>query len=109
MREKKRSRREFTPEFQAEAVRLMNDRMAQGVSLAQIARDLDLNPDHLRNWARILGAWPYDKDHAVVAPSELSGPELEKEVRRLRRELEVVRQERDFLKKAAAFFAKESQ
>jgi transposase len=109
MREKGRSRRRFTAEFQAEAVKLMNERLAQGVTLAQIARDLDLNPDHLRTWAKILGAWPYDKDHSNVVPASSSPAELEKEVRRLRNEVEMLRQERDFLKKAAAFFAKESQ
>jgi transposase len=110
MRARKSRRREFTPEFRAEAVHLMNDRLREGVALAQIGRDLDLEPDLLRRWARQLGLWGTAAEkRREQPPGELTGPELEAEVRRLRRELDVVRQERDFLKKATAFFAKESQ
>jgi len=109
MRAKKSHRREFTPEFRAEAVRLMNDRLQEGVALAQIGRDLGIEPDLLRKWARHLGLWAGDQDRSQEPPGELTGPELEAEVRRLRREVDVLRQERDFLKKATAFFAKESR
>ena len=109
MRAKKSHPREFTPEFRAEAVRLMNDRLEEGVALAQIGRDLGIDPDLLRKWARHLGLWAEDQDRSQEPPGELTGSELEAEVKRLRREVEVLRQERDFLKKATAFFAKESR
>jgi transposase len=109
MRAKKSHPREFTPEFRAEAVRLMNDRLDEGVALAQIGRDLGIEPDLLRKWARQLGLWAGDQDRSQEPPGELTGPELEAEVKRLRREVEVLRQEREFLKKATAFFAKESR
>ncbi len=108
MRRKRRGRREFTPEFRAEAVRLMNERLKENVALAQIGRDLDIEPDLLRKWARDLGLWVPDQEREQP-PDELTGPELVAEVKRLSRELEVARQERDFLKKATAFFAKESR
>src|SRR6266536_19987 len=108
MRRKRRGRREFTPEFRAEAVRLMNERLKENVALAQIGRDLDIEPDLLRKWARDLGLWGPDQEREQP-PDELTGPELVAEVKRLSRELEVARQERDFLKKATAFFAKESR
>ena len=110
MRRKKRIRREFTAEFRQEAVRLMNDRLDEGVALAQIGRDLDLEPDLLRKWARDQGKWNGDSTVGSAAdPSTMTEPERENEIRRLRRDLERVRQERDFLKKATAFFAKESR
>jgi transposase len=108
MRRKRRGRREFTPEFRAEAVRLMNERLKEEVTLAQVGRDLDIEPDLLRKWARDLGVWAPDQG-AEQSADELTGPELVAEVKRLTRELEVARQERDFLKKATAFFAKESR
>ena len=109
MRRKKRIRREFTAEFRQEAVRLMNDRLDEGVALAQIGRDLDLEPDLLRKWARDQGKWNGDSPVVSAAdPSTMTEPERENEISRLRRDLERVRQERDFLKKATAFFAKES-
>ena len=109
MRRKKAHRREFTPEFRREAVKLMNDRLNEGMALAQIGRDLDLEPDLLRKWARQLGEWTADGSRSVASPAEMTESQRENEIRRLRREVEVLRQERDFLKKATAFFAKESQ
>jgi transposase len=90
-------RRSFTPEFKQEAVRLLTE---SGRPLRQVARELGLHAAQLRDWRRELA-----RPSAVAAPA----PSDAEEVRRLRRELEVVRQERDFLKKAAAFFAKESR
>lgn len=94
----KRDRRAFSPEFKIEAVRLV---VEAGRPLVQVARELKVRPEQLREWRRKLEA-----AGAVTAPPRSETPE--EEARRLRRELEVVRQERDFLKKAAAFFAKGS-
>jgi transposase len=90
-------RRLFTPEFKDEAVRLV---LESGRPISQVARELGVRPDQLRHWKQ-------EFTRARVA-SPPPGETPEQEVRRLRRELAVVRQERDFLKKAAAFFAKES-
>jgi transposase len=103
-----RERRVFSAEFKVEAVRLMRERQKVGVSLAQIGREVDVGPDVLRRWAQQLeeraGRPPRD-----VFPGNGRLPEAEEELRRLRRENAVLRQERDFLKHAAAFFAKESR
>ena len=100
------NRRTFTREFRMEAVRLMVKRREAGASLEQVAADLDVSPDLLREWGKKLGVLTTVRESRAVVTSELSPAE---EVRRLRRELEVTRQERDFLKKAVAFFAKESR
>src|SRR6266699_599727 len=87
-------RRQFSREFKEEAVRLWAE---SGRPLAQIARELTVRTEQLRRWRP-----------GKAAPA--AAPETEaQELRRLRRELEITRQERDFLKKAAAFFAKESR
>jgi len=104
----KRERRAFSAEFKVEAVRLMRERRGAGVSLAQVGRELAVRPDLLRKWARQVG------DRVGVArrdvfPGHGNLPSTEEEVRRLQRENAVLRQERDFLKKAAAFFASESR
>jgi len=103
-----RERRVFSAEFKMEAVRLMRERQKLGVSLSQIGRELGVGPDLLRRWAERLeqraGRPPRD-----VFPGNGKLPEAEEELRRLRRENAVLRQERDFLKHAAAFFAKESR
>ena len=94
----KRDRRVFSAEFKLEAVRLVTE---GGRPRSQVARELKLRPEQLRLWQRRLEA-----EGAVAQPPvALSTAE---ELRRVKRELEVVRQERDFLKKAAAFFAKGS-
>lgn len=91
-------RRAFSPEFKREAVRLMQERRKDGHTIAQVGRELGVGPELLRRWEREL--------HGRVPLTELDP--LQEELRRLKRELDVTKQERDFLKKAAAFFAKES-
>jgi transposase len=91
-------RRSFTPEFKDEAVRLM---LESGRPISQVARELGVRPDQLRHWKQ-----EFTRAQETSPPP---GETSEQELRRLRRELTVVRQERDFLKKAAAFFAKESR
>ena len=83
----------------------MRRRRAQGVPLAQIGRELDVAPTLLWDWARKLdGGGTGPTDPTAGAPEET----LEAEVKRLRREVVTLRQEREFAKKAAAFFLKES-
>ena len=101
-------RRFFSAEFKLEAVRRMQERQAAGVSLAQIGRELDVRPDMLRAWARQAderaGAAPQD-----VFPGQGRLPTEQEELRRLQREVARLSQENEFLKKAAAYFAKESR
>jgi transposase len=93
-------RRSYTPEFKQEAVRLVT---ASGRPISQVARELRVRPDQLRHWKQQLARAEPDPP---LGPAPGEPPE--QELRRLRREVAVLRQEREFLKKAAAFFAKES-
>ena len=94
-------RRRHSAEFKVEAVRMVTEK---GLSVSQVARDLGIERSLLTKWKRELTA---DPDHAFPGKGRLKP--MEEELRRLRRELEVVRQERDILKKATAFFAKHSR
>lgn len=102
-----RARRTFTEEFRQEAVQLMRERRRQGMSLAQIARELDVGPSLLWHWARKLDGRGTGRVDAVSGP--IGSETVEEEVRRLRRENAILKQERAFAKKAVAFFARESQ
>ncbi len=95
----RRKRRSFTPEFRAEAVRLVRE---GNKSLPQVAKDLDLTESALRNWVR-----EADGGDGKESAGALSTAERE-ELVRLRKEVRHLEMERDFLKKAAAFFAKET-
>ena len=94
------TRRQFSREFKLEAVRLVKDR---GVSVAQAARDLDVHENVLRKWIRETSA---DSQHAFPGKGVMK-PE-QAEIDRLKKEVAKLRMERDILKKAAAYFAKES-
>jgi len=96
----KRKRRQYTPEFKADAVKLVR---TGGQSIAQIARDLDLTETALREWVRRA-----EIEAGEGPPGALSQAERE-ELVRLRRENKRLQMERDILKKATAFFAKESE
>lgn len=118
-------KRGFSAQFRVQAVRLMKERMAAGVSLQRVGQELEINPERIRRWAGVIDAAPADAAPEQIFPGkgrsrsyqprqiqreEEIGPESpEQELKRLRRENERLRQERDFLKKAAAFFAKESR
>jgi transposase len=93
-------RRTFSREFKREAVRLVRDR---GVTVAQAARDLDIHANVLRNWVKAFAA---DPQHAFPGQGQMKPEQLE--IERLRREVTKLKAERDILKKAAAYFAKES-
>jgi transposase len=96
----KRARRSFTPEFKAEAVKLVRE---TGKSVRQVAEELDLTKTVLRRWVR-----QADTDEGNGPEGALTTAEKE-ELTRLRREVHTLRMERDFLKKTAAWFAKESK
>lgn len=98
----RRERRAFTAEFKAEAVRLVAERRAVGQTLAQVGRELDVRPDQLRRWTR-------EQRPDSGTETSVPGETLEQENRRLRREVEVLRQEQAFAKKVAVYFAKESR
>jgi transposase len=99
------TRRQFTPEFKLEAVRLVAD---SGKPLTQVARELGIRSDVLRAWKRKVEAGTGQPSTTIFPGSgTAAGPDAE--LQRLRRENEVLKQERDFLKKAAAYFAKESR
>ena len=93
-------RRKFTREFKLEAVKLVKER---GVSIAQASRDLDVHENVLRKWVRDVAADPV---HAFPGQGQMK-PE-QAEIERLKKEVAKLKMERDILKKAAAFFAKES-
>ena len=92
-----RKRRKFSKEFKQETVKLVKEGPP---SVGEVARDLDLTESAVRNWVR-----QFDVDAGVR--EGVSTRELD-EVRQLRSENRQLRMERDILKKATAFFAKES-
>jgi len=92
-------RRNYSPEFKREAVELTR---MEGVTISQIARDLGIRANILGRWRRELSA-----DAEKVFQGQ--GKARNEEMASLRRELARVKKERDFLKEAAAFFAKASK
>ena len=95
------TRRRFSREFKVEAVRLVTERR---VAMAQAARDLDVHVNVLRG----LGAGPSRRTRPQAFPGEGQQKPEAAELTRLRREVARLKMERDILKKAAAYFAKES-
>ena len=93
----KRTRCSFTEEFKAGAVRLVLD---EGKTIPQVARDLDLTQSALRTWVERARA---DRTKGKTGLTS----EERAELARLRKEVRELRMEREILKKAAAFFAKE--
>lgn len=94
----RRVRRTFTPAYKAQAVELVR---SSGKSASQVAKDLDLTETALRDWVK-----QADK---VTTTGRLVDEDERAELTRLREENRELRMQRDFLKKAAAFFAKESK
>ncbi len=93
-------RRKFTQEFKLEAVRLIRDR---GVSFNQASEDLGVHVSQLRSWVK---KFSEDPQHAFPGHGQMKPEQLE--IARLKREVIKLKAERDILKKAAAYFAKES-
>lgn len=92
-----RSHPPYPPEFRTEAVRLAR---SGDITIAQVARDLGISDQTLRNW---LAQADVDEGRR----EGLTSTERE-ELRHLRREVKVLREEREILKEAAAFFARET-
>ena len=95
-----RTRRTYAPEFKAEAVKLVTE---QGYSVAEAARSLGLREGLIRNRKR---AFEHQGDQAFPGNGKL--PAIKEELRRLHAENKRLLAERDILKKAAAFFAREA-
>jgi transposase len=93
-------RRTFTAEFKREAVRLVTER---GLPVTRAAKQLDVHPNVLGKWVR-----DFESDPAHAFPGQGKLKPEQAEIERLKRELARVKMERDILKKATAFFAKES-
>jgi len=90
------TRRRFSGEFKIEAVKLVTE---QGLTIADAARDLGINE-------AVLGRWKRQYEQGLLGDT-VKRREAD-ELRRLQKENRLLRQERDILKKAAAYFAKES-
>jgi transposase len=93
-------RRKFSREFKLEAVKLVRDR---GVTSAQASRDLGVHANVLRKWVRELETDPLQ---AFPGQGQMRPEQLE--IDRLRKEVARLKAERDILKKAAAYFAREA-
>ena len=93
-----RARRQYTEEFKAGAVRLVLD---EGKKVAEVARDLDLTPSALGGWVKRARANRSGGKTGITSDERA-------ELAALRKELRIVKQERDILGKAVAFFAKEN-
>jgi transposase len=95
----RRPRRRFTDEFKQQAVRLVLD---EGKSVSAVARELDLSASALANWVKQAQA-DRSKGRTGLTTTE------REELVRLRKALRIAEEERDILKKATAFFAKQSR
>lgn len=94
----KKAKRVFTPEYKREALQLLE---SSGKPLAQVARELGISDNTLQGWKQQF------KEHGQDAfPGSGHQTPQEEEMRRLRRENEVLRQERDILKKTLVIFSK---
>ncbi len=96
---KKRTRRKYTQEFKKEAVKLITE---QGYSYAEAGRNLGVNPNLLSRWKKEI------EGISGTGLTPASAVSVQSELKRLRKENKRLRMEREILKKAAAFFVKES-
>ena len=95
-----KEKKHYTPEFKMEAIRLITE---QGYKITEAARNLGIHPSVLSRWKNQLAA---DGKNAFPGKGHLTSEK--EELKRLRKENQLLKMERDILKKAAAFFAKES-
>lgn len=98
----KTKRKQYTKEFREDAVKLLD---SDGRSGREIARELGLEQATLYRWRRELGLKP----PVISSVSQAISPDEKEELRRLRKEVAQLRMDKEILKKAAAFFAKESK
>ncbi|HAB53965.1 MAG TPA: hypothetical protein DCE80_17610 [Ignavibacteriales bacterium] len=92
-------RKTYDKEFKLSAVKMI---VEGGMSVSRVAKDLGVNENSLHNWKR-----SYREDQQNAFPGKGRMKPEEEELRKLKRELHIVKMERDILKKAIAFFAKE--
>jgi transposase len=97
LKEESMSRQRYSPEFKAEAVRQVTQR---GYSVTEVAERLGVSTHSLYKWVRAARPQTEDADKLAAA---------EREMRALKAELRRTQEERDILKKAAAYFAKEPE
>ena len=96
----KRKRHNYTKEFKEEAVKLITE---QGYSVAEAGRNLGVN-------ANLLGRWKRDIENSGARDTTIGdGVSIQAELKRLRKENKQLKLEREILKKAAAFFAREQE
>ena len=93
----RRHRRKFTDEFKAETVKLIRE---SGRTAGSVAQELDLTETAVRNWV---------KRAEASGSADMLSPDERAELRRLRKENRELRMEKEILRKATAFFAKESR
>ena len=94
------AKRTFTREFKLEAIRLVRER---GVSVSQASRDLGIHLNLLQRWIKA-----FEQDPAQAFPGQGQMKPEQAEIDRLKKEVAKLKMERDILKKAAAYFARES-
>ena len=97
---KSKTRRTFAPEYKLQAVQLVTEK---GFSYAEAARQLGLRDTQIRTWKK-----QFEAEGAKAFPGQGNRSVIDEELHRLRAENKRLLQERDLLKKAAAFFARES-
>ncbi len=95
------TRRQYSQEFKVQAVKMVTE---QGLSVSEVAQDLDVNPNVLRKWKQKMTE---QGEQAFPGKGNISVDQ--EELRRLHKENRQLRMERDIFKKATAFFAKESR
>lgn len=94
-------RKSYTREFKIEAVKLITEK---GYSIAEASRNLGVEYSVLRRWKE-----QFSKDPSSAFPGKGHLSPQDEELRRLKRELEKTKEERDILKKAVAYFAKDQK
>ncbi|HYX38959.1 MAG TPA: transposase [Oligoflexus sp.] len=92
-------RRKFSPEFKSEAVRLAQ---SPGQSISNVAKDLGISEGNLRNWIKQAAV-----DAGIGTSDALTTAAEKQELAALRREIKELRMEREILRKATVFFAKQ--
>ena len=97
----KRKRPNYTAEFREDAIKLVTE---QGYSTAEVGRRLGVNPSNISRWVR-----QHRQDQDDIGQSGITRRELESENRKLKKENKRLQMEREILKKATAFFARESK